>query len=92
MIASFLLLLLSKLAVEPLAAEAKRKTSLSYLSGGREIALMEILKRGSACALSLPSIVHLEISHVSRDDRFAAMQIVLMRLKGGKGCRLPYVA
>ena len=34
-------------------------------------------KRGSAFALSLQGIVHLEISQVSRDDRFAALQIVL---------------
>ena len=36
---------------------------------------MEILKRGSAYALTLPSIVHHEVSHVSPDDRFAALQI-----------------
>ena len=47
-------------------------------------------KRGSADALSLQGIVSLEVSYVSNDDRFAALQI--LRPKGGKGCRPSCVA
>lgn len=49
------------------------KTSHSYSSGGRENCLERNTKRGSAHALSLRSIVVLEISHVPRGDCFAAL-------------------
>ena len=51
----------------------------SYLVRGPEMCHCGNTKRGKrVCAFPLQGIVHLEISQVSHDDRFAALQIVFV--------------
>ena len=54
----------------------------SCLMRGPEIYPNGNTKRGSAYALSLQCVVHYEISQVSHDDRFAALQIDIRGLAG----------
>ena len=62
----------------------------SCLMRGPEIYPNGNTKRGSAYALSLQCVVHYEISQVSHDDRFAALQIVFVawrRLRRARSAR-----
>jgi hypothetical protein len=59
--------------------QGQNKSLSSCFLRGRENNLVGNTKRGKrVCTLPLQGDVQLEISHVSQNDRFAAMQIVMV--------------